>query len=58
MIREKYNLKCRAGHYHYAPEPKLWKDRMCLKPFEDPLRKDGYPRVTGKKCEKPLRILR
>lgn len=57
MIRAKYNLKCTDGHYHYSPDPKVWLGRECAKPFGDPLRKDGLPRVTVEKCRAPLRLV-
>ena len=47
MIREMYNLRCPAGHYHYSPNPKAWIGRACMKALE-PLE------ARSKKCMEPM----
>lgn len=58
MIHEKYNLSCKRGHYHYAPNPKYWVGVSCGKPFETALRADGSARATYEKCMEPMRLLK
>lgn len=57
MIRQHFNLRCRAGHHHYSPTPKIWVGRECLKPLDVIYRKDGTQAHGGSKCHEPMRAL-
>lgn len=49
MIRAKFNLRCKDGHHHYSPTPKVWVGRQCGK---------GLTSETGrnaKKCNAEMR---
>lgn len=48
MIRKMFNLRCKAGHYHYSPEPEKWVGRGCAKAL------DALPGKQGKKCDEPM----
>lgn len=56
MIRSKYNLTCKAGHFHYAPNPQGWAGSMCMKPFGDLRTTSGDLMRKGAKCEEKMRL--
>lgn len=58
MIQRKYNLICKRGHRHYAPNPEYWVGVSCGKPFETPLSKDGSSRASYEKCMEPMHRIR
>jgi hypothetical protein len=58
MIRQKYNLKCAAGHYHYSPTPNAFVDLGCGKPFVSPMTASGDLRRDAERCSEKLKKLR
>lgn len=49
MIRAMFNLRCKAGHSHYSPEPKAWVGKACMKAL------DSLNGNAGKKCAEEMR---
>lgn len=50
MIESKYNLVCKAGHKHYAPQPELWKGKLC----SAPLSRTGE---HGRRCQHEMKLM-
>ncbi len=55
MLARMMNLRCRAGHWHYSPQPHLWVGRECWHTKDDQLRLDMEQRRRTDRCRLPLR---
>lgn len=49
MIRKMFNLRCKAGHHHYSPDPKAWAGRTCMTALSAD--------AKGKKCPEPMAVI-